>query len=282
MYLNLCFDQGSHCLGLQLWPLPCQKLHLCNDPGQHHGQCPWSCHPNHHQSWQFNPKFPGWVEGEGVEESDQGCDEGLWVWDDRRGKARGGYGGWRCLAWEKAQSEERRGKVIEKVWIFSIWRSVPRWGVDQALVTRGLLASNLCPLPSNSTLWDKLAISPLSPSNSSSSLTTSATSLFLPSPSKSTSLSKSSSFLPCYQGDERTCDRSKKELKSCLWWHFHPDQVSLSFIIQEMEEYQMEQNLIDASLILQRVAEMKKKYFQILQKLIQTDLHPHSINKKQL
>lgn len=44
----------------------------------------------------------------------------------------------------------------------------------------------------------------------------------------------------------------------------------------------MEQNLIDASLILQRVAEMKKKYFQILQKLIQTDLHPHSINKKQL
>ena len=38
----LYFDQGTHCLGLQLWPLPCHRLHLCNDPGQPHPHQCWT------------------------------------------------------------------------------------------------------------------------------------------------------------------------------------------------------------------------------------------------
>ena len=201
---------------------------------------------NHHQI------FPGWVEDKGVEESDKGGDEKLWGKDPVLEERRRGYGVWRCLAWEKAQPEEWRGKVKFGLNL-KTWRYLLRWGVDQALVTRGLLASNLCPLPLNSTLWEKLAVSP---SNSSSSLTTSAMS-----PSKSTS------FLPCYQGDERTCDRSRKKRKNCLWWHFHPDQVS--FNILEMEENQIENwHFIDFAAscgdekeILGNIAEIELEWF---------------------
>jgi len=95
--------------------------------------------------------------------------------------------------------------VEDVLWLekkLKLRKAEERWGLDQALVTRGLLRTNLCPLPPTSSLWDNLALSPW------------------------TSSPPQSSPLPCYQGNTRTCDRSTKKSTSqdCLWWHFLPDQ----------------------------------------------------------
>jgi len=143
----------------------------------------------------------------------------------------------------KTYGKRREEMVVEVAWLekrLNLRSGEQKWGLDQVLVTRGLLATNLCLLPPNSPLWDQLDLSPPSPYNSSSPLITSP--------------SKSSSYLGCYQGDERTCDRSTLRTKlGCLWWHFHPDQGA---------------------------AEMKKKYYQILQKLNQNYLQPRVITEK--
>ena len=118
----------------------------------------------------------------------------LWTWSTT-------FSGWRKSSnWIK----QRRGKIEDLRFWATNHHPIVRWGLDQALVTRGLLRTALCPLPPTSSLWDKLALSPL------------------------TSSPPQSSPLRCYQGNTRTCDRSTKKSTSqdCLWWHFHPDQVS--------------------------------------------------------
>ncbi|XP_023348638.1 uncharacterized protein LOC111717372 [Eurytemora carolleeae] len=76
-------------------------------------------------------------------------------------------------------------------------RNAQSWGIDQLIVSRGILDSGLCSLPSKNILWKTVGLSPDSQRRHNED---------------------------CWKGTRSFDNCNKKRLLSfCYWWHFYPN-----------------------------------------------------------